>query len=76
MKFSKGAQLEREVLAINLNMRCIEMRKLGSAAVEKIAINLNMRCIEILRGSHASGTYVPINLNMRCIEMEVLLYDF
>ena len=60
---------QADMLAINRNMRCIEI--IIDRPFEEVLkeINRNMRCIEIVFNPSLSELATVINRNMRCIEM-------
>ena len=56
-------------IAININMRCIEIFPALSKLLQYSAININMRCIEMEVEQRPYKPCVMININMRCIEI-------
>ncbi len=59
-----------KTIAINRNMRCIEIVVLSPEAYEEMRINRNMRCIEICVNYPYLTSFPKINRNMRCIEIK------
>ena len=70
LKFS-GAGAYNAGVAINRNMRCIEINILLLVVLPFPPINRNMRCIEIHVSHNIIEQPCRINRNMRCIEMGI-----
>ena len=70
MKFVNVLSQILDLMMINRNMRCIEMRHWTALCNNDRAINRNMRCIEIFKKNMLDHMMLVINRNMRCIEMK------
>ena len=75
MKFAQIEVAYQNTVKININMRCIEMRKKWQNYLQEAWININMRCIEIKHISILIKGQAWININMRCIEILYFLCE-
>ena len=61
--------LKKNLILININMRCIEMTNDSGKWQINVTININMRCIEMCNHGGDRRPLDTININMRCIEI-------